>query len=199
MAKLSTTTWPRRHENTFKQLAECIERFGIERPTILEVGPGATSNVFRNILAGGEGENLSFFANRFRAFLRNIDSLIRHIPFVGLHSFEPGELLGAVPKDSRVIVTDINPKVIKAISKQYPQVDAQVKDFSVSPLEEPVDIIVCLCVLVRAQNPAIIFRNLYNSLKKGGIFVIDNRSKTKFSDDRTEGMERLYPQIWRKI
>ena len=162
MPKLSTTTWPKRHENTFQQLAQCLEHLNLtENPiTVLEVGPGATSSLLKNFLAPGEGQNLSFWANRFRAALRDIDSLIRHIPFVGLHSFEPNELLKALPKKARLIVTDINPKVINAIKKQYPKLDAQVKDFAQAPFETQVDVIVCLCVLVRTSKPEIIFDNL---------------------------------------
>ncbi len=197
MSKLSTTTWPKRHRQTFNQLADFMNQYNIKSPTVLEVGPGATSSLLKNLLASGEGEDLSFWANRLRAFLRNVDSLIRHIPFVDLHSFEPGELLDVLPADARLIVSDINPRVIKAIAKQYPQADARVIDFADSPMKEPVDIIVCLCVIVRTSAPKTIFKNLYDSLKPGGLFVIDNRSITNFSDSFCV-MERLAPQIWRK-
>ncbi len=197
MSKLSTTTWPARHKQTFQQLAEYVDKFGMKSPTVLEVGPGASSALLKNLLAEGEGENLSFIANRLRAGLRNIDSLLRHIPFVGLHSFEPGELMDVLPSQAKLVVADINPRVVKAIAKQYPQVDARVHNFAQSPLDVQVDVIVCLCVLVRAAEPKVIFKNLYESLKQGGLFVIDNRSRTNFGSP-SEPLVKLAAQIWRK-
>ncbi|MFA5864156.1 MAG: class I SAM-dependent methyltransferase [Phycisphaerae bacterium] len=194
---VSTTTWPDRHEGTFRELGNCLNRFGISSPTVLEVGPGATTTLLRNQLASGEGQNLSWLANHYRAVLRNLDGLLRRIPNMPLCSYEPGELQEFLPAGAKLIVTDISPAVIAAIQKQYPRVEANVFDFSINAYPVPVDVIVCLCVLVRAQEPKKIWVNLYRSLKAGGLLVMDNRSCTTFGDPDLP-LKKMSSQIWQK-
>ena len=195
---VSTTTWPDRHGATFGELRNYLRQNNISTPLVLEVGPGATTQVLRDYLAAGEGKDLSWFKNRYRSFLRNVDGALRRIPSMPLCSYEPGELETYLPEGSRQIVTDISPSVIQAIEKQYPRIEARVFDFSLAPYETQVDIIVCLCVLVRAQEPEKIFSNLYSSLKSGGLMVMDSRSRTSFASPH-HTLEKITSQIWRKI
>jgi len=195
--QLSTTTWPQRHVTTFAELTHWIKKLGMDAPTVLEVGPGAVSAILAGHLAAGEGSDLSWPANRWRAVLRNLDSIFRRLPGTALHSYEPGELLQVLPQGSTLTVVDISERVIDAIRKQYPQVQTCLFDFSTGRFDRTVDVIVCLCVLVRAAEGREIFSNLYNSLRPGGLLVIDNRSCTKFVSAGTP-LEKLASQIWRK-
>jgi len=195
--RLYTTTWPERHAETFAELATWLETLDIIRPRVLHVGPGAVSACLRNRLAAGEGHRLSWPANRWRAVLRNIDSIIRHIPAMPLHSYEPGELQKALPQGSKLIVADINRRVIDAVSSQYPNLETRVLDFATEIFTPQVDVIVCLCVLVRTDAAKHLFANLYSSLKPAGLMVMDNRSVTNFSSHDTP-LDKLAGQIWRK-
>lgn len=197
-AKFSTTTWPQRHENTFSELAEILRKSGIDSPRILEIGPGAVSRILSRSLACGEGENLSTLGNRWRALLRNIDSILRRLPGVKLSSYEPGELIHAIPKNAEIFVADISPNVISAISEQYPNVQAQVFDFAKNKFDPPLDVVVCLCVLVRAPEPEKMFTNIYHSLKHNGILVMDNRSCSNFNTCNLP-LKKLTNQTWQKI
>lgn len=195
--RVKTTTWPERHAETFSQLADRLRRLGVDRPVVLEVGPGAVSWFLHKRLAEGEGERLSPMANRYRAVLRNVDSLIRRIPGVSLYSYEPGELLRVLGEEVQLIVTDISERVIDAVGRQYPQLTARVFDFSAGPYDRPVDVVVCLCVLVRAADPRGMFANLYRSLRPGAVLVMDVRSVTQFRPDEMI-LENLGGQLWRK-
>lgn len=197
-SRLGTTTWPERHSATFAALGHCLARLDISTPTVLNVGSGAVSAFLSHRIAPGEGDQLSWLANRWRAGLRNLDSVLRQVPSIRLHSYEPGELLDVLPKDAKLIVTDINPRVVDAITAQYPRIDARIFDFSANPFDQLVDVVVCLCVLVRANNAAEIFANLYNSLRPGGLIVMDNRSLTSFSASYETPVEELTDHIWRK-
>jgi SAM-dependent methyltransferase len=194
---VNTTTWPERHNGTFGELAGRLEAAGNLAPTVLEVGPGAVTRFLRDRLRPGEGAELSWLANRYRAFLRNLDGLLRRIPAISLCSYEPGELREALPAGAKLIVTDISPAVIEAIRRQYVDVETTVFDFAARPYGAPVDVIVCLCVLVRTAAPQAIFSNLYHSLKNGGLLVMDHRSCTTFNAAGLP-LEELTPQIWRK-
>jgi SAM-dependent methyltransferase len=112
-------------------------------------------------------------------------------------SYEPGELGKVLPAGARHIVSDISSAVVEAVGRQYPAVEACVYDFAEHPYPVPADAIVCLCVLVRAREPRKIFRNLYQSLKPGGLLVMDNRSCTHFGGPEFP-LERLSGQVWRK-
>jgi len=195
--QVSTTTWPQRHKGTFGELRQWLDQLQMASPKVLEVGPGAVTCLLRDQLQPGEGQNLSWVANRYRAFLRNLDGLLRRLPGMPLCSYEPGELATYLPAGSTHIVSDISPSVIEAIGRQYSQVQAKVIDFSTNQYPEPVDVIVCLCVLVRAREPKPIFANLYRSLRAGGVLVMDNRSCTSFGGPEFP-VEKLAPQIWRK-
>ncbi len=195
--QVNATTWPRRHEGTFGDLGQWLEKLGMASPAVLEIGPGAVTTILRDRLRPGEGEKLSWLANRYRAFLRNLDGLLRRIPGVTLCSYEPGELAAVLPTGSKHFVCDISSAVIEAIAVQYPGVKACVYDFSAGPFGESVDVIVCLCVLVRAREPKAIYANLYRSLKPGGLLVMDNRSCTSFGTPEMP-VEKLAPQVWRK-
>jgi len=194
---LSTTTWPQRHCVTFRRLRHWLEELHVDRPVVLEVGPGAVSRVLSSFLAGGEGESLSWLANRTRAALRNADSLLRRIPVMPLRSYEPAELLQFLPPGSELIVADISRRVIEAVRRQYPQLESRVLDLHSRPFSRPVDVIVCLCVLVRTAQPRRILCNLYQSLKPGGLLVMDNRSCTQFRAPAMQ-LEQLDSQIWLK-
>ncbi|NLX04793.1 MAG: hypothetical protein GXY33_06590 [Phycisphaerae bacterium] len=195
--RVKTTTWPQRHEGTFAALGEHLRRLGVAGPRVLEVGPGATSRWLASRLAPGEGERLSAAGNRWRAFLRNLDSLVRRLPGAELQSYEPGELWSVLPEGSSLIVTDISRRVVEAVGRQYPHVEARVLDLSREALSPPADAVVCLCVLVRAESPRPIFENLCRSLRTGGLLAIDQRSVRQFAPSDFP-FEQLGPQIWRK-
>ncbi len=195
--QVCATTWPQRHTGTFTEFGRRLGEFGFSSPTVLEVGPGAVTRLLYNQLRPGEGEKLSWWSNRYRAFLRNLDGLLRRLPNLELKSYEPGELQRVLPAGSKHIVADISSAVVDAIKVQYPHVEAKVLDFSTGPLPDPVDAIVCLCVLVRAKEPQQIFKNLYHSLKSGGLLVMDNRSCSQFGGPEFP-LEKLAGQIWRK-
>jgi len=195
--KLQTTTWPLRHQVTFGDLSLQLKKCGIDKPRVVEVGPGAVTQFLSKYLEAGDGDDLSWWANRVRAVLRNVDGLLRRIPNISLCSYEPGELLRALPDGSELTVADISWPVIEAIRRQYPQIDAEVIDFSTQTVTPPVDVIVCLCVLVRAEYPKKIFANLYRSLSPGGLLVMDNRSCTNFGAEECP-LTKLAAQVWRK-
>lgn len=171
--------------------------FGMSCPTVLEVGPGAVTTWLRDWLRPGEGRELSWAQNRYRALLRNLDGLLRRLPGAPLCSYEPGELRDYLPAGAKRIVADISPAVIEAVGRQYPDVTARVFDFAAAAYPEPVDVIVCLCVLVRARAPERIFANLYRSLKDGGLLVMDHRSCTTFNPSGLP-LKKLAGQVWRK-
>jgi hypothetical protein len=75
--KVCSTTWPHRHDGTFAELGEWVKKLGWESPRIMEVGPGAVSSWLADKIAPGEGDQLSWVANHSRAFLRNLDGLLR--------------------------------------------------------------------------------------------------------------------------
>jgi SAM-dependent methyltransferase len=195
--KVCSTTWPGRHDGTFTELRNQLDRAGILSPVVLEVGPGAASKMLAGMLAAGEGEKLSWLGNRWRAVLRNVDGLIRRIPNCPLHSYEPGELLSFLPAGAKLTVADISEPVIRAIEKQYPQVSARVIDFTSENITPPVDVVVCFCVLTRARQPREIFANLYQSIKPGGFLVMDSRSRKNFSSAE-HVLEEITGHIWRK-
>lgn len=196
---VKTTTWPLRHTDTFTRLSHCLTEKGLESPIVLEVGPGAATKILSSYYpAEYEGKTLTWVERRWRTALRKVDSVIRRIPNIELCSFEPGELRGFLPKDVRQIVADISAEVIFAIKKQYSNVEATVYDFSAKPFKEQTDAIVCLCVLVRAREPKKIFQHLYDSLKPGGILVMDNRSVNSFAGPLC-ALKPLSFQIWQKI
>ena len=197
-AKFSTTTWPQRHDNTFSVLAEILRESKPDSPVILEIGPGAVSRMLSRSLACGEGENLPWIENRWRAILRNIDGILRRLPGIKLSSYESGELIRALPECEKIFVADISPNVISAIQEQYPGVEANVFDFARAKFDPPVDVVVCLCVLVRASEPEKMFANIYHSLKPNGILVMDNRSCSRFNTGELP-LKKLTNQIWRKI
>ena len=192
-----TTTWPQRHRETFGELAVWLKALKLESPTVLEVGPGAATRLLSRHIRAGEGQDLSWWANRLRAGLRNLDGLLRRLPWTALYSYEPMELRDVLPSGSKLIVADISTRVIEAIRKQSPDVEARVFDFSARAFDRPVDVVVCLCVLVRAAEGNKMFSNLYHSLKPGGLFVIDNRSRSNFGTGDLP-LERLSSQVWRK-
>jgi SAM-dependent methyltransferase len=196
---VKTTTWPLRHTDTFTRLSQCLSAKGLSQPVVLEVGPGAATKILSPYYpAEHEGRTLSWLERRFRTFLRKVDSVIRRIPNIELCSFEPGELRKFLPHDVRQIVADISAEVITAIKKQYSNVEATVFDFSAKPFKEQTDAIVCLCVLVRAREPKKIFKHLYDSLKPGGILVMDNRSVNSFAGPECT-LKPLSFQIWQKV
>lgn len=195
--QVQTTSWPKRHSGTFSELADWITRLDVRSPTVLEVGPGAMTGFLGRRLRAGEGRDLSWCANRWRATLRNMDSILRRIPWISLHSYEPGELLEILPAGSQLIVTDISHRVIETIRRQYPQAEAEVFDFAAGQFSRAVDVVVCLCVLVRAERGKEMFANLYRSLRPGGLMVMDNRSCTNFGADDMR-LEKVAGQIWRK-
>ncbi|MFI4957461.1 MAG: class I SAM-dependent methyltransferase [Gammaproteobacteria bacterium] len=196
---VKTTTWPLRHTDTFTRLSGYLSERGLNTPVVLEVGPGAATKILSPYYPSEhDGRTLSWVERRWRTFLRKIDSIIRRIPNIELYSFEPGELRGFLPKDVRQIVADISAEVITAIQKQYPNVEATVFDFSTKPFKEQTDAIVCLCVLVRTREPKKIFKHLYDTLKPGGILVMDNRSVNAFAGPECT-LKPLSFQIWQKV
>jgi hypothetical protein len=195
--QVCATTWPQRHRGTFTEFGQWLAKGNLSAPTILEVGPGAVTTLLYNQLRPGEGSKLSWWANRYRAFLRNLDGLLRRLPNLELKSYEPGELQTVLPAGAKHIVADISSAVVEAIHNQYPAVEACVYDFAENTYPIPVDGIVCLCVLVRAREPKKIFKNIYLSLKPGGLLVMDNRSCTSFGGPEFP-LEKLAGQIWRK-
>jgi SAM-dependent methyltransferase len=198
MAKFSTTTWPKRHTATFLELSRWLNQSALtDSPKVLEIGPGAVSCWLKDRLSAGEGHELSWLANRYRAFLRNLDGIIRRLPYVDLTSYEPAELLSVLPKKISLYVADISPNVIAAIKKQYPNVHASVFDFTKQSFSPRMDAIVCLCVLVRAEKPEVMFEKIYDSLKPGGILVMDNRSCSNFNRKKLP-LKPLTSQLWQK-
>ncbi len=195
--KICSTTWPGRHDGTFAELRKLLDEKGVTAPVVLEVGPGAASKYLAGMLASGDGEKLSPLANRWRAVLRKVDGLIRRIPNCPLHSYEPGELLKFLPAGAKLTVADISEPVIRAIEKQYPQVCARVIDFTCEKMDAPVDVVVCFCVLTRAMRPREIFENLYQSIRPGGVLVMDARSRKSFSSAE-HVLEEMTGHIWRK-
>lgn len=197
-AQLKTTTWPSRHEGTFARFVQYLRESHINQPTILEIGPGAVTKLLAPFYPVPDpGEPLPWLASRWRLLIRKIDSVLRRIPGIELTSFEPGELHCVLPTDVKLHVTDISPRVIAAIQKQYPGVSACVHDFSRSPYPESLDAIICLCVLVRANEPKKLFKYLYKNLKSGGILVMDNRSIRSFGGSEYP-LESLSNQLFRK-
>jgi SAM-dependent methyltransferase len=195
--EVSTTTWPERHKETFAELGTYLAKLNAPALTVLEVGPGAVTRLLKDSLPAGVGKDLSWFHNRRRAILRNVDGLLRRMTSLPLCSYEPGELRQMLPPVSRLIVTDISEPVVNAIKAQYSDVDARVFDFAAGSFSPPVDAIVCLCVLVRAKQPVRVFANLYRSLKSGGILVMDQRSCRSFGSPAMP-LEEITAQIWRK-
>ena len=61
----------------------------------------------------------------------------------------------------------------------------------------PVDAVVCLCVLVRADTPHAMFDHIYQSLKPDGVLVMDNRSVSNYAADHHR-LEKLASQVYRK-
>jgi SAM-dependent methyltransferase len=195
--EVSTTTWPERHKETFAEFGSYLAKLNAPALTVLEVGPGAVTKLLKDRLPPGVGRDLPWFDNRCRAILRNVDGLLRRMTCLPLWSYEPGELVEALPPGSRLIVTDISERVVNAIKEQYGDVDARVFDFAAGSFSPPVDAVVCLCVLVRAKHPVRVFANLYQSLKPGGTLVMDQRSRRSFGSSEMP-LEEITAQIWRK-
>lgn len=195
---LQTTTWPSRHEDTFTRFVHKLCEQRINKPTVLEVGPGAATKLLAPYYpVPYKGEPLPWLASRWRFLIRKMDSVLRKIPGVELCSFEPGELQRLLPASVKHHVADISPRVIAAIQKQYPGVSACVHDFARSPYPKRLDAIICICVLIRANEPKKIFEHLYTSLKPGGLLVMDNRSRRSFGGSEYP-LESLSNQLFRK-
>ncbi len=195
-SEISTTTWPERHRDTFADLGKHLAENFHSPLTVLEVGPGAVTRLLKDRMPAGVGKDLPWLANRYRTVLRNVDGLLRRLTPLPLGSYEPGELKRVLPVGSRLIVADISRSVIEAVSRQYGDIEARVFDFQAGPFTEPVEVVVCLCVLVRASEPAKLFANLYRSIRPGGVLVMDERSRVSFGGADMP-LEKIDGQIWR--
>lgn len=196
--QVKTTTWPSRHDDTLTRFVDCLSSMNVNNLTVLEVGPGAATKFLAPYYpAPDKGETLPWLATRWRFLIRRFDSLLRRIPGIELCSFEPGELQCLLPAYVNHHVADISLEVIAAIQEQYLRVNARVHDFSRSPYPESLDAIICLCVLVRAKKPKMLFKHLYKSLKPGGLLVMDNRSVRSFGGPEYP-LQSISNQLFRK-
>jgi SAM-dependent methyltransferase len=197
--QVKTTTWPLRHEETFTQFRHYLSETQQSTPAVLEVGPGAATKLLAPFYpAPRKGKRLPWLAGHWRFLIRKFDSVLRRIPGIELCSFEVGELRVFLPEDVNHHVADISAEVITAVQKQYPEVTARVHDFSNNLYPQTLDAVVCLCVLVRAKEPQKLFENIYNSLKPGGLLVMDNRSVRLFGGEDFP-LESLSNQVFRKL
>lgn len=197
--RVKSTTWPSRHRDAFTRFVQCLSQLQTHTPTVLEVGPGAATKFLAPFYPDpDDGDGSRWLKARWRALIRKTDSLLRCIPGIELHSFEPGELQRVLPANVDFHVADISKEVIKAVQKQYPNLHARLHDFSCDTFPIRVDAIICICVLVRAKEGKKLFENLYNSLEPGGLLVMDNRSVRSFGGPEYP-LECLSNQLFRKI
>ncbi len=193
-----STTWADRHHQSFHRLSELLQARGSTAPLVLDIGPGAVAAILAGLFPGQAGAELSARQRWRRSLARRLDMLLRRVPWIKLHTFEPVELSRVLPPDHRLVVIDSSDRVLRAVQRALPQAQCHRLDICRRAIPYRADVIVCYNVLTLLPDGAKAFRHLLDALAGGGLLLIDNRSIDRLAKASTP-LERVDDKIHLKV
>lgn len=170
-----TTSWPRRHWQTFGKLAKLLAEEPAD-PVIVLIGPGGVSRPMRRLMPAQTDVRPAKWRRAIRNLPRFMDQALRRIPVMPLVSYEPAELAALIQRPYRLVAVDISRRVLTAVKREYPLTQTYCVDLAREPIPVMGDVVIVFSVLTRTADPPRAMQHVLGSLRPGGLIVIDDRS-----------------------
>lgn len=172
---VGSTSWHNRHKVYFDRLNELLVESGVVRPTVMIVGPGAVTTIASPFL-NDAARPTSAIRKLVGDAARYGDQLLRRIPLMPLRSLEPGEVEAALTIPHELIVVDRSRRALAAVARALPGARCILCDLTLAGPGVQADAVVAFNIVCRLERPADGMRHLIDSVRPGGLLLIDDRS-----------------------
>lgn len=193
---VGSTSWPQRHRNAFRQLAELVAAFKTD-PTVVIVGPGGVTRLLRPLLHDAATPHRSILHRTVNDLARGADQVLRRLPFLPLVSLEPLEVEHALARPHRLIVVDRSRRVLAAVRRDLPRAECHCLDISTERIPVDGDAVIAFNVISRTANADAAATRLIAAVRPGGLLLIDERSAQRIRP-ALASFEQVAEKIYRR-
>jgi len=172
---VGSTSWHNRHKAYFDRLRDLLIQDGTTRPTVMIVGPGAVTVIAAPFL-NDAARPASAVRKLIGDAARYSDQLLRRIPFMPLRSLEPREVEASLGISHELVVADRSQRVLAAVKRELPTARCINCDLSLSSPGVQADAVIAFNIVCRLEQPGIGLQHLIESVRPGGLLLIDDRS-----------------------
>jgi hypothetical protein len=178
---LNTTTKINRNLEFLAKAKEVVSQNGIDKPVILELGPGGIVDYFKNLMTTVTYKD-DFVSRLKNRILRLTECALRKTNLFELYTFEPIELYSSLSSlnPAKVIVVDIEKKVLdgakRVVSKAglIDKFEFLEQDLSKDCSLPSSDLVIAYNLLIKFKNPNHVLDLIAASLCSGGVLSINS-------------------------